>query len=1076
MHSYPHADQAIDGTVLPQIVVWLEQLPNRPSQWKSFFMDKAGFWDEFCTMVGRVLVRRYVVLPAPMTQDPVADLSRSPFGDSFCDDGQTEDEVLTSFLTAYLRLCIRLLQVDAEMLASWNSEEPYWFPVLSQKHIRHINSILRDEKCPVFHLLGKEYGADTREMGVNLMRAFIQADGIQHIFDFATRACGKVPPQAQNWIANWMTPLATTIGWFLYAASDGEDLIDRARFNQYVLQYFRRYDTDLQIPSKVSDTGVTRDLIAHLSNLLRDLCEWDGAIAAQLVDEFLDFRDPDSPTTATSEDAEANCAQDAYRSDPSIFPALVSHLWKFKLLRKYMVKGRMELRVMSIGTMDNALVEIWKEYNPTLQSIHHPVMQCLADFLLHERVVDYIISVDSHPQLISRSGNIVGFLVVTHRYTGDQTDAIWNTVSKSADPRVVSATMTMLRGIYSLMEMPEQLYLMTKFYDLRIESYNMDILRFLRELSSKFGGRYLDWSLENPKSRPWNILVRIIQDTSPGKDTSKLFNALHHEAVEQLRPVAIYVGPEERHDIYRQCAAHIASRSPKATASVRAIYVLAITVGFQDIDFFKENPDLVRQILEEMCAFVKDDRDIAFDTPQALALQYRLDLLSHLICRATDAIPVDMYQQIWDHLLGKYAQTNEVRDMSWSKFMETLRTYPQNEFYRQLISAYVPKLEPYYYTPGLYEFIAAYRFPTTRAVVNTSDGEKELLQIRGADLLWPIIISAPQDTIEDRAARLLATRYLELDPDHGVTLEDVEAAHVALVDQCTKELQSAYKVLRSTTADNDEGDDYMDVVLSDTAKQQNERRFTRTILFLKLLLMSIRTKPEFNRARRSDSKVEPLEIELPYGNPIEIKYQSASSSEKQSVLLGSENTLQDLYSRLCNATGYSKVNLFAKGQRLNVAENGNEKIADLNLAGAFLLVQRAPGSVVTQTVVETSSSCSVFEAAILNHFEDLFACMDAEDAISRVVRNPILSKSGSIADIGQLYDFLTAFAYRERIAESVVNGTGSADDLFPPGRLYQAKYAAFALQWKLKEQLRRVGRTPRIFHLLLLIWCTEHSR
>jgi ubiquitin carboxyl-terminal hydrolase 34 len=92
--------------------------------------------------------------------------------------------------------------------------------------------------------------------------------------------------------------------------------------------------------------------------------------------------------------------------------------------------------------MDNTLVELYREHGNEDTSTDHPLLQYLADFLLRGRVVDYIISVDSHPQLISRSGNILGFLVVTHRWVDSQADAIWNTLTNSPDPRVVAATFT----------------------------------------------------------------------------------------------------------------------------------------------------------------------------------------------------------------------------------------------------------------------------------------------------------------------------------------------------------------------------------------------------------------------------------------------------------------------------------------------------------------------------------------------------------------------------------------------------------------------------------------------------------
>lgn len=964
LYSNALADQALDGTVLPQLTIWLDNLKVTPIYWKSHILDKHAFWDEFAAMVHRILLRR------------------APFGDSFCDEGQAEEEVFIAFLAAYFRICVVLMEVDADALERWSADANPPI-VVSCKHIRHIYLVLRTEKISVLLLLERDYGADLRGMTFQLMAEFVRAEGIKSLFGFAEMIRGEAASNVPQSVAVWIAQLLDVLGWLLPDIMELEPNLDRSEFNQDVLQFFRAYNADLQVPSRVLDHAHAKDMIHTMSCLLQDLCIWDGAIAAKLADQTLDFRDPDSPVTPILPDSRTSEANATYLQDPAIFPALVMNAWKFKLLRKYVVKGRMELRVMSIGTMDNALVEIWKEYNQSPLGASHPVMQYLAEFLLHERVTDYIISVDSHPQLISRSGNVVGFLVVTHRYSKNQTDVIWNTVSNSPDPRVVSATMTMLRNIFGLMDIPELLYLCTKLYELPIESYNLDIVRFLRELTGRIQQKYPDWSEVEHQARPWNVVVRLLQDTSPGKDAGKSFYSMHNEAYEQLHSIASSIGPVERHDICRRCAAEIASRSSKATGSVRAIYVvLTCMLHLRDGRFFTENPEISRQIIEETCAFVKEVDDIT--ATQAHALQYRLELLSFIISHASDAIPADIYQDMWDHLIGKYAQTNQLRDMAWSKFLEASRYNAGSSFFQQLVTSYVPNLEPQYYTVGLYDFVAAFKFPKLKRIVTTPEGDRELLQIRGADLLWSMVLSAPPHTIEDHAAKLLASRYLELGTEPDVALEEVEAAHVALVEQCMQELSSAYQVLRGRIAPRE--DDQMDVALSEPTRQQNERRFTRTIIFLKGLLISIRTRKEFSHERRSDSKVDPSDLDLPYGDAVEIRYQAPMIQEKQSILVGSENTLIDLHSRLCQATGYSKINLFARGAKLKLDEKGHQTIADLGLGSTFLLVQKAPGSEVTQPMTEPSRHCSVFERSLVDRFEELFGYMDGNDSISQVVR------------------------------------------------------------------------------------------
>ena len=48
----------LDGTVLPQVSVWLDRMPFHPPQWKGYFCDKSVFWDMFADFVTKVLARR----------------------------------------------------------------------------------------------------------------------------------------------------------------------------------------------------------------------------------------------------------------------------------------------------------------------------------------------------------------------------------------------------------------------------------------------------------------------------------------------------------------------------------------------------------------------------------------------------------------------------------------------------------------------------------------------------------------------------------------------------------------------------------------------------------------------------------------------------------------------------------------------------------------------------------------------------------------------------------------------------------------------------------------------------------
>jgi ubiquitin carboxyl-terminal hydrolase 34 len=921
------------------------------------------FWDDFALLVNKVLSRR------------------AAFGHQL-DDRRTGD-MFYGFLSAYIRICSFLLLADVLLLSRPRPNEIYNLPLLSQKHMRNWHTILRPEKAPVFSMVSKEYSTDIRKMVSLLQKDFLAANGAQNLLQLANEAFHHVPSSTQAQIAAVAAPVLSSLGVPMFQDSrpTGDD--DRSEFCRGTLLFLEKYMDDLFDLSRTTDATVARDLIQHFYTLLFELCLWDKKIESCLVDRFLDFRSIDSPTTLSSSIENSPAGnQDAYRNDPQYFPALVANAWKFKILRRYLTKGKMDLRVMSIAVMDISLVEIWKQYNEVEATGKHPVMRYLADFLLDGKVVDYLVSVDSHPQLIARSGNIVGFLIVTQRWTDSQADAIWNTVATNPDPRVVTATMSMLRPITHLMKPADHLYFCTKLYEMPISSYTMEIFRFLQELGLKIVEKASpeDYATRGDTARPWNVCIRLIRDIMSQKAVDKDMLDLYCEAAEHLKTFAHGVSVEERHSIYRDCADYIGSNSAKATGSARVIFSLASPIPSGDGLFFQKNQDVTRRILNETTSFIEAEKGLESSTHQQLALRCRLELLALLICRAGPAIPVEMYEQLWEHTIGLRALSNTARDWAWVQLLQTLKVAPDNDYCRQLVSSHMIDMEPRMYTNGMFEFVANYNFPMTRQLVVTDQGEKAVLQIPGADVLWSMVLSSPEGTIEDRAARLLASRYVEINEAEGVMLAGVEAAHIILVEKCMQEMRSACHVIRSQSSDGGEPTN-MDVTMFNTTVHENEGRCRRIILFQKLLLEKIRQKPEFNRSRRADSKVD--ETDIPYGDSIAIRFQ-CGNNDRQVVMMSADHTVEDLYRRLCHASGYTRVNLFAKGQRLNVAERSNEKLSSIDFGGQ-LLVQRAPDAEVTRPLSGQSTGCSVFESTVVKYFDELFSLMDSDDNISQMV-------------------------------------------------------------------------------------------
>ncbi|KAF1925634.1 uncharacterized protein M421DRAFT_7661 [Didymella exigua CBS 183.55] len=1019
-------NQDIPHDLLPSLAQWLLGLPDDTStHLQNFYLDKAHFWIEFADLVEKLLKRRYQWITACNNgQDD--DVSRYPFGDSFGDDSSV-DEIFSGFFIAYMQLCSQLFLVDVHLFNQPRSGEQFSSALLSERHLYQLQTLLRTENAPLLNLLRREYGVDVRDVNNRLNVAFLAADGAQNLLKFADEAFRTVPTLLQNHIALSTGQVLSTLGWTICRFPSACGRIAPADYYRGTLLFFRKYSEDIRDPANVADAVVAKDLIVCLSTLVQDISHWDECSASSLADELLNSHTPDSPTTSSLAEVPIDVSTSTevtdYRQYTDILPFLIENSWKFNLLRKYIVKGRMELRVMSITFMDDALLNLYSHYTSSdmtekYSPDKHPVLRHLADVLLRGRVVDYIISVDSHPQLIIRSGNIPGFLVVTDRWEDSQTDAIWGTVANSPDPRVIAATITMLLKFLHLMKVTDILYLGQKLHDLPIESFTPEILGFLEQVTKKLLGHMVsdDWKLRGDTARPWSVCVRLLQDTAPRNGATKHDLDIHVRVMGQLHALAPSIPDPDRDSIFLQCMEHIIARSSAATGSVK---VICIVGSSGNITSLQQNEELVHQVLEEISLFVGAEARNDPHLHQLSALQYRLELFAFLAYRAGQLVPRSLYTDLSDHIVGPQALSNHARDAAWTHLIHVIKTSPDSDFCLQLISAYIPNMEPQYFTSGLYEFVANYNFPLTRKTFQIEDVEHELLQIPGGELLWSLALSSPPGTIEDYAAHELASRYVQVAQRRGVTLPEVEFAHCELVERCMKELRSAFAKIREE---------------HDGTEQDGKLRFCRVLLFQKQLLELVRQRPEFNRARRADSKVESMDIGTPSANAITFRYQFGD--ERKTMDVSPDRTIADLYHLLCRATECVKIKVFAEGRKLDVAQHAGQNVADANISG-HLLVQPIQRDESSKAVSAPVAGFSEFETSLVKHFDEMYEWMDADDATSQL-----------------LFGFLTQFPYRSTITNNVAAGEATVESLFPPGKFFQAKYAAQAIHSRLKDQLR----------------------
>ena len=661
---------------------------------------------------------------------------------------RTKRRRVTRLLGSYVQVCSCLLQVDIDTMQRISADKPH---LTSPKNLKALTSILRFSfEVPIWALLRRSYKADVEGIWLTIMHSFMAspADGMRHLTQFAKLVARRIhtaptfnmlflhalriAEQASFLIVRTPGRLSTTNGlsppWL--------------RLRRNALQLFRNVEEDIQESVRKQSSSVSldfnRDLMLVPASMLSSIGQLHDDLTVELVREFVGS----TPIVDT---------------DTS---ALLASAWKFQLLKKYVSRGRMELRVFGIETMSQELVSVWKQYNASPSGLKHPVMQFLAQFLLEEKIIDYIIGVDSHPQLISRSGNIVGFLVVTNTYTTKETDRIWETVVRSPDPRVVAATLSMLMTIVNLMQMPELLYFCQKLSELPAEAFDIEMLKFMREIFDRVINKPQEWARSESKMSPFQLCMRLIRQTSPTVMALPGMNIVYEEASRELVQLASLVtSPSDRLELYNSCSDDIKKKGKHAASNMHAIFlILQSRTAQEDLDFIVEEFKLTRLAIEDFCSFVKESKQtiMADGTrrPLGAAMNSRLDLIFYLIRNRPHSLPADLDDALWESLVGQNALDTLSRDTGWHNLADLARQQgSQHPFLDRCISHHFPKIDPTYFTDYLYEF--ARQSIEYRLRVNTlskAAGGKPMY-VPGADMLWHIILLAPKCTIEYPAAK-----------------------------------------------------------------------------------------------------------------------------------------------------------------------------------------------------------------------------------------------------------------------------------------------------------------------------------
>ncbi|KAK3380099.1 hypothetical protein B0T24DRAFT_519847 [Lasiosphaeria ovina] len=724
-------------------------------------------------------------------------------------------------------------------------------------------------------------------------------------------------------------------------------------------------------------------------------------------------------------------------------PEAMAYHWKFTTYSKLIMSSQMQLRVMAVSAMCTDLVQFWRKFNEPADEPSTAFLQYVADFLLRTGLVAYILGPTCHPEITIESSNIVGFLLVSGTYTNAHTDALWQTVTSTQDPRVSDALIRMTSRITNLYPYDSLVYLAGKLNTVGVEAFGPTMREFceqiFRYLHTKSG-----FDRPVPDPAPFDLCVRLIRQSSAFGPQSPVAHAdIQQFAIQKFKEILGY-GPatETRRRLYLDCFNDIAQRSSPTIGSLWVMYLLARPYVPRELHALTAEHDLTRLLIDELEDAIPAARSAGFPAvlsgPQNTP---RKELLMFILYHESPTITKDLGPRLWHLLVGPGAACREDRDVAWQLLNNSLKRHPGgNPFTSTCFSEYLPALGPECFCLGTLEFVREGVLPLVNDATSIILDDDESLDQAGIEQLWRLILTAPENTIEQQAIHTLVNDvYVDSRSILSFPHYRARKVHLALVSRCLRQLSSAAaKLMASADGATSGDDDSMVIVVTDQQLLEQELLFIRSLSVLREFHRIHQAKAHFSapdlRALILDP---PNEVE---GDSAELKFQSFDGdvqTEVKPLEIGKRNTAASLLASLREATGFNNYRIYYRGRPFAPQESEICKsLEDLQIQNGIILVKResdTPGS-----PARVRLGASPVEVEILGHFEELWEYLSMEQKLSQ-----------------EIYSFLVKLPADENILKAIGNPSTSYQEFFPLGQAFKSLYAVHALREYLGTQRRR---------------------
>ncbi|KAJ5088051.1 hypothetical protein N7456_011667 [Penicillium angulare] len=949
------------------------------------------------------------------------------------DDGRGTWTCLEEFLLDYIKITLHLLHIDiATLRQAVDEPELQGQDTLARGYLNSLAWSLQFQSIPFYRTLQNIYGDELDEFLARLRVKAIARGVIKDLAEYASLLTDN-SAKFSSWI-NTLIPIILALTSLIDCTLEppqnltGESSLVSTAETQHLKLI---YDTIRLIDGKYQEwivkkapwltSDVSEQLLRQIPRSFQSLLTRDREFVHHL-----------------SKDLSIELPADADLTQQHL---IITWGWKFRVLKKQIMEGRMELRAHGVETMQSELVLVWKQHiSGHLTAVTSPSIQYLVHFIQDNKIVDYLVGVDSHPQLISRSSNIVGFLIVTSTYTNKETDTIWKTVTESQDNRFVSEVLSMLIRTFCLLprDAPELLYACSKVLEFPLDRFDARVIEFCDSLLNQIS-QPTDHTAGSPHvdTIPLRICLRLIRESTAAHnlsvDQKKQLQNLGSRHLERF--IRLGISENDRMEMYERCIQDIAEMNEFTAGSIQVLSALIPNDDSQEMRKLADEFDLTRLVINDLLHTVnsKIDSNDGFSHHGIIS---RIALLFRLIDMAPDTITPELGKSFWNEILTSNKLGDDGHTAAWGLMVKTLsRSSKPNQFLDRCIHEYLPELSPTAYTPELLSFAKQSIGYDVRFHPPSPASEDEIVTIPGMERIWTFVLTALPGTIEAEVTKFAIEVYLDHPIIRTSPRRAVEATHIAIVNRCIDQLQSTAATLR-TPAGTDTNDE-SEQDLAACGMGADEIKFRRSLLFLRQFLYGLRSRPHYSPPRGSPPRLPERPLK---GTPMEISWQSfgSSTSPVNKLEIGDLSTATELMDKFTHLTGFSKMKVIWGGQRIDLLKDPEALLKDMKLSTGLLMIQKATDSQDVPRDNKRQILTSV-DSEVLKHFDEIYELLSLKDDLAR-----------------EIFDFLSVFPPQERITELFNSESQNDEALFPLSKPFVAFYSLNALLAKLREEATEI--------------------